>query len=233
MVSAQLPRRPDTLLDDERSFRGQGCTEACEVVRAIIPGRFGRSDLLLHDPQTHEAYGRATAVGVLAGDPIVWTGTLVIDRWARSVTSFGHDVYVTEREWQILDFLAARLGKLTSARELALAVCQTDWDGGHVVRVYISRLRRRLGASAALLETSLGRGYRLAALPPVMAQPEDEPPAPARPWALAFARCVCCGRTDRAHVGQGRCAACRPGDRRPIHIGPCGAPRPSDEEIER
>jgi DNA-binding winged helix-turn-helix (wHTH) protein len=220
MVIQESQRSPAA----ERDFRTQACTEACKDVRAIVPGRFGRSDLLLHDPQTHEAYGRATAVGVLAGDPIVWTGTLVIDRWAQTVASFGHDVAVTGREWQILDFLAARLGRFMRTAEVALGVWQSDWETAHLLRVNISRLRQRLGANAVLLENRPGRGYRLAALPPVMARPEDEPPAPARPWALAFARCVCCGRTDRAHVGGGRCTACRAGGRRPMHVGPCGAP---------
>jgi DNA-binding winged helix-turn-helix (wHTH) protein len=222
-MAAQESRRSPAA---ERDFRTQACTEACKDVRAIIPGRFGRSDLLLHDPQAHEAYGRATAVGVLAGDPIVWTGTLVIDRWSRTVASYGHDVHVTEREWQILDFLAARLGRFTPSSEVARAVWESDWGAGHLLRVNIARLRRRLGASGALLETSLGRGYRLNALPPIAAQPEDEPPEPARPWARTYVRCVCCGRTNRPHADHGRCTVCTPRIRRPVHIGPCGAPRP-------
>ena len=100
----------------ERDFRGPGCTDACEVVKAIVPGRFGRTDLLLHDPDTHEEYGRLTS-GV-PGGVIVWTGSLLGDLRTRDAFSAGGTLNLTLREWQILEFLALRIGRWCTAAEI-------------------------------------------------------------------------------------------------------------------
>jgi hypothetical protein len=201
----------------ERDFRGPGCTDACEVVKAIVPGRFGRSELLLHDPSAHEAYGRATSGGARDGGFVVETGGLRIDRWRRAAFAFGVDVELTGGEWKLLDFLAGHADRYVPTAELARVV-MGEWGAHHSFHVYMARLRSRLGAASYLIETRFGHGYRLRLLPPT----ETAPPSP--PWSGAHAFCVCCGGTKRPHSGHGRCVRCRSSGSRTAHYGPCGAP---------
>ena len=153
-------------LTPEREFRGQGCSEACVVVKAIIPGQYGRSELLLHDPETHEQYGRI-ATGA-DGSAIVWTGSLVIDRWAKTVTSDGRPVRLTPREWDLLDYLAANIGRACPLTEIEAAIWGEDmWSSeGHLTRVNVSRVREKLGQNRGMIETNPGLGYRLLRVEP-------------------------------------------------------------------
>jgi DNA-binding winged helix-turn-helix (wHTH) protein len=201
-------------LTPERDFRGAGCTEACEVVRAIVPGRFGRSELLLHDPGVHEEYGRATAG--IGGGTVVWTGPLVVDRWAKTAQLGPRTVHLTGREYELLDHLAARLGRLCSMREIGASLWSDSWGAARAIRMTMLRLRGKLAPCPGLIETVPGRGYRLAVVPPV--EHVEDLPVPPRPvtpwratgrWAQCWERCACCGTTEREHYGHGRCAGCR------------------------
>jgi DNA-binding winged helix-turn-helix (wHTH) protein len=210
-------------------MRGPGCTDACEIVRAIVPGRFGRSELLLHDTASHEAYGRLQAGPWPVDQGVVRTGALVIDRWARTVASFGVDVAVSEREWGILDYLAGRLDRFVSTAELTEGVWHTDWIASSIVTTTMARLRSRLSDAGHVIETAPGRGYRVRALP-VRESPLSS--FVARPWARLYARCVCCGSTASPHNGHGRCTRCQYRGHRPVHYGPCAQPpREGDADV--
>lgn len=198
-------------LAPERDFRGPGCTDACYVVQALLPGRFGRSEILLHDPESHEQYGRVTS-GPLAG-PTVQTGSLIIDRWAKTVISDGRAVRVTPVEWRILDVLAAHAGRLLSAVELT----RLAWDefqaragrgDGHIAHINVCRLRARLGENRRLIENIPVHGYRLLIEPPIDVPLIAAPaPSPHR-WAKAHDRCVSCGTIERIHYARGLCSQC-------------------------
>lgn len=154
----------------ERSFRGPGCTDACEVVRAIVPGRFGRSELLLHDPFAHEEYGRITSWN--GSDPVVWTGALVIDLRARTAGVHGRELELSPFEWSVLEYLAVHAGRICSIAELMTVSRGPVWaTEDHVCRAAMSRLRAKLGPCGDLVETVAGRGYRLRMVEPVEAAP--------------------------------------------------------------
>jgi two-component system KDP operon response regulator KdpE len=122
--------------------------------------------VLLHDPVVHEAFGRI-ATGV-DGSAIVWTGSLVIDRWAKTATSAGRLVPLTPRYWGILDYLAGQLGRRCSHAEILADVWGPgSRDDAHLLRVNIARLRERLGDNARLIETAPGLGYRLLHVEPI------------------------------------------------------------------
>lgn len=74
---------------------------------------------------------------------------------------------LTPTEWQLLSFLLTHPGEVHSRLQLATGA----WGAGYAernseVEVYISRLRRKLGAAGGMVETVRGLGYRLALSPP-------------------------------------------------------------------
>lgn len=202
----------------ERDFRGPGCTEACITVQAIVPGRYGRTELLLHSPDAHEEFGRIT--GSVGGTWIVLTGALQINLLAREVTAYGEPVHLTAREWAIVDYLARHLGLFRTWREIIAACWGAEYaTDDHLLRVNLARLRARLRGCAALIEGAHGRGYRLIRRPVWLAG--EIPAPPPRPWARAYACCRDCGTTERVHAGHGRCDRCRSARNRQRGTAPC------------
>ncbi|MBA3956332.1 MAG: uroporphyrinogen-III synthase [Acidimicrobiia bacterium] len=94
----------------------------------------------------------------LGGVEVTLRGTLaVID---------GREVWLADRERALLALLARRPGMVVAKAELLRRVWRSDGiDGadGHAVEVAVGRLRRRLGAAGAGLQTVPRRGYRLVA----------------------------------------------------------------------
>jgi DNA-binding response OmpR family regulator len=67
----------------------------------------------------------------------------------------------TPTEWQLLLFLLGNPDTVHSRSQLAAGAWGSGYDGRDTeVEVYISRLRRKLGSAAPLLETVRGAGYR-------------------------------------------------------------------------
>jgi DNA-binding winged helix-turn-helix (wHTH) protein len=197
----------------ERDFRRDTCDERCQVIAALLPGRFGRSELLLHDPDAHERAGRRQM-----GDPelLIATGPLVLDVEGAGVTVDGRAVHPSAIELRLLFALSARLGRVVTTEHLASTVWgtavldTTAWDYRHTLRVAMARLRRRLYPAGGMIATRLGVGYRLEAVPP-----GDPPPLPSSQhphrvdgWSLRWAACRSCGLTDLPHASNGRCTSC-------------------------
>ena len=146
----------------EREMRGPGCTDFCRVVAAIVPGQFGRTELLLHDARSHEAFGRSQVVtGGMSGHDIA-TGPLLIRPLTREAYVNGEGICLTAKEWAIVDVLARNIGGLvTSQHILFTAWGEAYWNEGHLLRVNIARIRTKLGAAKPLIETRFGQGYVL------------------------------------------------------------------------
>lgn len=149
-------------LTPEREMRGPGCTALCRVVAAIVSGQFGRTELLLHDARSHEAFGRSQVVTRGLGTHDIATGPLLIRPLARKVYVNGEGVYLTAKEWAIVDVLARNIGGLvTNAHILFTAWGEAYWNECHLLRVNIARIRTKLGAAKPLIETRFGQGYVL------------------------------------------------------------------------
>ena len=90
-------------------------------------------------------------------------GPISLDLAARVVEVGGRPVDLTAREFDLLAFLARNAGKVCTHRTILREV----WGPGygnetHYLRVYASRLRRKLGEEAGpLLRTNPGVGYQL------------------------------------------------------------------------
>ncbi len=87
---------------------------------------------------------------------------LVLKEDALGAIVEGRYVALSPREHALLEFLALRRGEVLSRTEILREVFGYNFDPGtNVVDVHVAHLRRKLGESAALLETVRGLGYRL------------------------------------------------------------------------
>lgn len=100
-------------------------------------------------------------------DPVLEIGSLLIDRAAHRVTVGDREVDLTDTEYRVLIALATQAGRVVTHRRLLDDV----WGSGygrdlHYLRVYISRLRRKLETDPRqpnLIVTVPRAGYRLEA----------------------------------------------------------------------
>lgn len=95
-------------------------------------------------------------------NPNVLFGEVSVDLSARRVMRDGHEVPLTPSEFGILEYLVRRPGRAVSRRTLAERTAGPGEEAGErAVDVHVSRLRRKLGDSAAQhLATVRGLGYR-------------------------------------------------------------------------
>jgi len=97
--------------------------------------------------------------------PPVAVGDLRIDPSGRRVWRGDHEVQLTTREFDVLEFLMRRSGQVLSKDEILAGVWDFDFDGpANIVEVYIGRLRRKVDDpyGRTSIATIRGAGYRLA-----------------------------------------------------------------------
>jgi two-component system KDP operon response regulator KdpE len=99
---------------------------------------------------------------------VVRLGPIAMDVAAHRVTVDGTPVDLTPREYELLKVMVAQPGRLLTKGRLLRAVWGTAYaDEAHYLHVYVSRLRRKLGAAdpsgaaAALITAEPGIGYRI------------------------------------------------------------------------
>lgn len=98
-----------------------------------------------------------------SASPVVTVGSLRMDTAARRVRLGEDEVVLTAKEFAVLEQLALRAGQVVSKAEILEQVWDFAYDGDpNIVEVYVSTLRRKLGAAA--IRTVRGAGYRLEAL---------------------------------------------------------------------
>jgi DNA-binding response OmpR family regulator len=104
---------------------------------------------------------RALARRTPSAPPLVRRGDLTVDRARHRANRAGRTLSLTRKEFGVLEMLAAAGGAVVSAEELLEHVWDAHADPfSNVVSVTLTRLRRKLGAPP-LIETVVGRGYRL------------------------------------------------------------------------
>ncbi len=95
---------------------------------------------------------------------VVQVGSLRVDLAHRRVTLAGQDLLLTQREFDLLHFLALHPGRVFSRAELLERVWGASFDGfEHTVNSHINRLRTKVEVNAQaprLIETVWGLGYR-------------------------------------------------------------------------
>ena len=107
--------------------------------------------------------GRGAGDGDAGEEPIVH-GPLRIDQAAHTVTLDGEELPLTQREYELLRFLAARPGRVFSRDQLMEEVWGYDfYTDTSTVTVHVRRLRAKLEPDPAhprFIETVWGVGYR-------------------------------------------------------------------------
>lgn len=89
-------------------------------------------------------------------------GPLAIDFAARTVTVEGASVELTAVEFDVLAALARRPGMAVTRRQLVERALPEETEGGtRTLDVHISRIRKKLGPAAPLVQTVWGIGYKL------------------------------------------------------------------------
>ena len=132
----------------------------------------GADDYVLKPFQVDQLEARIRAVlrrtaHTEAGPAPVTVADLTVDPRSRRVTLAGRPVELAPKEFDLLAYLAARVGAVVPKRDLLREVWQLPYGGSDkTVDVHLSWLRRKLGESAAeprLLHTVRGVGVRLSA----------------------------------------------------------------------
>jgi two-component system OmpR family response regulator len=137
---------------------------ARDQIRDRIEGlNAGADDYIVKPFDLDELVARILAVqrrSAATAGPTVRAGKLLIDQTARKAWRGDREVTLTAREWALLDCLAQRVGGTFSKAQLEEAPYAFGAEiESNVVEVYVSRLRKKLGASA--IRTVRGLGYRL------------------------------------------------------------------------
>lgn len=141
-----------------RLVRRAGCSEACVAARSLAVGMDRYVDTILHDPDTHEEYGR---LSVATPDRRIVVGTLEIDLSLRTVYNEGQPLLLTKTEWRILEAFVSRPDTLLTSIEWTRIIWDVyqAQDRGHILRSTLPRLRKKLGANARYIQTYPARGY--------------------------------------------------------------------------
>ncbi len=104
---------------------------------------------------------RALSRRTPSAPPIVRRGDLTVDRARHRASRGVRPLSLTRKEFGVLETLVAADGALVSAEDLLEHVWDAEVDPfSNIVSVTMTRLRRKLG-DPPLIETVVGRGYRM------------------------------------------------------------------------
>jgi DNA-binding response OmpR family regulator len=138
-------------------------TAAASVHDRVDGLELGADDYLGKPFAFHELLARVRALGRRApsAPPVLRRGDLTMDRARHRASRGAQPLSLARKEFAILEMLLAADGRVVSAEELLEHVWDAHADPfSNVVSVTMARLRRKLG-DPPLIETVVGKGYRM------------------------------------------------------------------------
>jgi DNA-binding response OmpR family regulator len=138
-------------------------TAAADVDDRVEGLELGADDYLGKPFAFAELVARVRALSRRApsAPPVLRRGDLTVDRARHRARRAGRPLTLTGKEFGILETLVAADGALVSAGELLEQVWDANADPfSNIVSVTMARLRRKLG-DPPLIETVVGKGYRM------------------------------------------------------------------------
>lgn len=94
--------------------------------------------------------------------PVHMLGTLVLDEISRNVSVGGVDLSLTRSEFDLLDILVSRPGRVYTRQQIIAQIQRSEKDvTDRTVDTLMVGLRRKLGEWADHIETIRGIGYRI------------------------------------------------------------------------
>jgi two-component system, OmpR family, response regulator len=180
---AELPRHPIGLVVLDIGLPGIDGLEVCRRIDGAVPVimltardevadrvaglELGADDYLTKPFSPRELTARIKAVLRRASghrdSAVLVLGPLSMSPGAREVLVDGHEVELTQREFDLLEYLVRRRGQVVGRDELLEAVWGFLAPGEtRTVEVHVAQLRKKLG-DAALIRTVRGVGYKAVA----------------------------------------------------------------------
>lgn len=138
-------------------------TAAADVADRVDGLELGADDYLGKPFAFAELLARVRALGRRApsAPPVLRRADLTVDRARHRATRGAQSLSLTRKEFAVLEMLLAADGTVVSAEELLEHVWDATADPfSNVVSVTMARLRRKLG-EPPLIETVVGKGYRM------------------------------------------------------------------------
>ena len=128
----------------------------------------GADDYLVKPFTFAELVARISALQrrpALALDPVLTCGDLAFDPTTRVVTLRDEPLTLTAIETGLIELLMRRSPAVVSRRTIAVQVWDDEADavGSNTIDVHMGRLRSKLAAATARIETVRGTGYRMVA----------------------------------------------------------------------
>jgi len=148
---------------------------------------WGASDFVLPKASPAEVEARVRLLvkrpEAATPDDAIRVGELVVDPVSYQVRLRGRPLDLTYKEFELLRFLAARPGRVSTRSQLLQEVWGYDFFGGtRTVDVHVRRLRAKLGPEhESMIATIRGVGFKLVAAEQARAErgaatSKDEPP---------------------------------------------------------
>lgn len=176
IVDLNMPQQSDrSLLELLRRFNNQSTiiviSDKSEIDARVIALHNLADDFLVRPYELEKLNERVLTrirLKSLQSKQDIFVGSLLVQPGARIAKRLGQFLDLTNRELELLTYLAARSGDVISRKELNERVFELDSDSSsNLVDVYVRYLRAKIEFEnePKLLHTFRGRGYMLGVLP--------------------------------------------------------------------